>query len=627
MRHCESRLDWEKSGRLEWLETNGLGGYASSTVAGANTRRYHGLLVPAVKPPLGRFVLLSKLDERIRVGGEWLDLASNIYPGAVHPRGFERLVAFKRDLFPVFEFSAGGARIRKTIAAIHDENSTVIVYESSAPVTMELRPFIAGRDYHSLTTANDAIRRDATFDGGVFSLSPYDGVPPLHLSVPHSTFQAKPEWYYRFEYPIERERGLEWHEDLFTPGTFTVTFGPDAPLAIIASTEDSRGREGAALLDRERRRRERVIESAPVIGRRLALAADQFIVRRGNDRRTIIAGYHWFTDWGRDTMIALPGLCLATHRFEDARRILTAFAECESEGMLPNRFPDAGEQPEYNSVDAALWFFVAAKKYLDATRDDAFVRDVLLPVLRNIVAWYSRGTRYNIHEDADGLLIAGAPGIQLTWMDVKIGDRVVTPRHGKPVEVNALWYNALMILADLDKNAELAAKATRVRQRFNEVFWNEETGCLYDVIGDATIRPNQIFALSLPYPLIDGDRAEGVLRVIEQRLLTPMGLRTLDPADPRFVPKFEGTVAERDGAYHQGTVWAWLIGPYVTAVRRVRGRTRAALQEIEKNLDDACVGSISEIFDATEPFAPRGCVAQAWSVGEVARVLAEDLKK
>ena len=611
-------MDWESASRLEWLETNGLGGYASATVSGANTRRYHGLLVPAAKPPLGRIVLLSKLDERVND----LDLATNIFPGAIHPRGFEHLRAFERDIFPVFDFGI----VRKTIAAIHGENSTVIVYESTETVTLELRPFIAGRDYHHVTTANDAIRRDATFDDGHFTFSPYEGVPSLHLSVPGSSFAAKPEWYYRFEYPIEHERGLEWHEDLFTPGTFTVTLQPGTPLAIIASTDDPRGRDGIALLDRERRRRERLIEAAPKIGRRLALAADQFIVRRGADRRTIIAGYHWFTDWGRDAMIALPGLCLATCRYEDARRILAAFAESASQGMLPNRFPDAGEEPEYNSVDAALWFFIAARKYFDATGDGAFVRSALLPVMRDIVMCYTRGTRYNIHEDSDGLLIAGAPGVQLTWMDVKIGDRVITPRQGKPVEVNALWYNALMILAELDKNADLAEKAKRVRQRFNEVFWNGEAGCLYDVAGDASIRPNQIFAISLPHPLIDGSRAESVLRVVEQRLLTPFGLRSLDPADPRFVPKYEGTVEQRDGAYHQGTVWAWLIGPYVTAVRRVRGRTRSALQQIEKNLDAACVGSISEIFDGTEPFAPRGCVAQAWSVGEVARVIAEDLR-
>ena len=627
-------MDWEKASRVEWLETNGLGGYASSSVSGANTRRYHGLLVPAVKPPIGRFVLLSKLDERAIVGRQPFDLASNIYPGTIHPRGFENLVSFTRDIFPVFEFSAGRARLRKTIAAIHNENTTVILYEASMAMTLELRPFIAGRDYHCLTTANDAIRRDASFDSGVLSFLPYEGVPEVHVSVPRSMFAPAPDWYYRFEYPIEQERGLEFHEDLFTPGAFTVTLEPNSPLAVIASTENPRGRDGLALAAREQRRRERLIERTP-LDRRLTLAADQFIVRRGTDRRTVIAGYHWFTDWGRDTMISLPGLCLATHRFDDARRILLAFAESVSDGMLPNRFPDAGEQPEYDSVDAALWFFIAAKKYLQATGDEPFVRATLLPVLRDIVAWYERGTRHNIHEDADGLLIAGEPGVQLTWMDVKIGDWVVTPRSGKPVEINALWFNALKILAELDKSAELDSKAERVRLAFRKVFWNESAGCLYDVVdgglADATIRPNQIFAICLPYPLIDGVEAESVLRVIEERLLTPMGLRSLDPADPRFVPVYRGSVFDRDRAYHNGTVWAWLIGPYITALARVRGDAgvaagRCALQKVQKNLDAACVGSISEIFDATDPFAPRGCIAQAWSIGEIARVITEDLK-
>ena len=627
-------MDWEKASRLEWLETNGLGGYASSSVSGANTRRYHGLLVPAVNPPIGRFVLLSKLDERAIVGGQPFDLASNIYPGIIHPRGFENLVSFARDIFPVFEFSAGAARLRKTIAAIHNENTTVILYEASMAMTLELRPFIAGRDYHSLTTANDAIRRDAPFDNGVLSFWPYEGVPELHVSVPRSLFAPAPDWYYRFEYPIEQERGLEFREDLFTPGAFTVTLEPNSPLAVIASTENPRGRDGLALVAREQRRRERLIERTP-LDRRLTLAADQFIVRRGADRRTVIAGYHWFNDWGRDTMVSLPGLCLATHRFDDARRILLAFAESVSDGMLPNYYPDAGEQPEYNSVDAALWFFVAAKKYLEATHDETSVRATLLPVLRDIVAWYERGTRHNIHEDADGLLIAGEPGIQLTWMDVKIGDWVVTPRWGKPVEINALWFNALKILAELDESAELDSKAERVRLAFRKVFWNESAGCLYDVVdgglADATIRPNQIFAISLPYPLIDGVEAESVLHVIEERLLTPMGLRSLDPVDPRFAPVYRGSVFDRDRAYHNGTVWAWLIGPYITALARVRGDAgvaagRCALQKVQKNLDAACVGSISEIFDATEPFAPRGCIAQAWSVAEIARVITEDLK-
>jgi len=613
--------------RREWLETNGIGGYAGSTVCGINTRRYHGLLVAATRPPVGRMVLLSKLDERINGA----DLGANQFPGAVHPRGFELLVAFERGLFPTFEYVAGGVRLRKTIAAIHGENTTIIAYEVvDGSGVLELRPFIAGRDYHSLMHANDAVNRHARFDDGIFALQPYEGLPALFLSAPGARFDAAPDWYFRFEYAMEIERGLDAHEDLFTPGTLTRRVAKGETFAVIASIDDPRGRDGLALLAAERQRRESLLRNSPR-SPRLALAADQFIVRRGAEGRTIIAGYHWFTDWGRDTMIALPGLCLATGRFEDARRILQAFAESVSEGMLPNRFPDSGEAPEYNTVDATLWFFIAAQKYLDATRDDDFVRRQLLPVLRDIIVWHDRGTRHGIRVDTDGLLLAGNPGDQLTWMDAKIGDWVVTPRHGKAVEINALWFNALMILTNFEHRfgeesdaRRIAVAAARARVRFRQLFWNEELGCLYDVVRgeerDASIRPNQIFALSLPHPLLDGVYAEKVLATVEQKLLTPAGLRSLAAGDPRFIGTYIGDQRERDTAYHQGTAWPWLIGPYIAALIRVRGEAgatdaRRILKAFEAHLDEACLGSISEIFDGAPPHRPRGCVAQAWSVG------------
>jgi predicted glycogen debranching enzyme len=644
----ELRGDWEKASHLEWLETNGIGGYSSSTASCANTRRYHGILVPAMNPPVGRLVLLSKLDERIGVHGQWHDLASNQYPGTVHPRGFELLDAFERDVFPRFEYSVAGVRLRKTVAGIHGENTTVIlleVLEAPGEVMLELRPFIAARDYHGLAAANDSIRREGSFTDGVFSLQPYDGVPTLFLSVPGSTFQSAPDWYHRFEYAIERERGLDDHEDLFTPGTLIATLTAGSRLAVIASTSSPAGRDGFSLLNTERARREALVRSVEVggpFGRVLALAADQFVVRRGTDRRTIIAGYHWFTDWGRDTMIALPGLCLATGRFDDARMILLAFAESVSQGMLPNRFPDGGEPPEYNTVDATLWFFVAVRKYLDYTRDELVVRETLLPVLRDVIAWHERGTRHNIHEDADGLLIAGSPDDQLTWMDARVDGRAVTPRHGKTVEINALWFNAISILSGLEARwgsestaRALATRADRVKLRFRELFWNEAAGCLYDVVNgderDASLRPNQIFAISLPYPLIEGPAAASVLGVVEDRLLTPFGLRTLAPDDPRYAPMCVGDPAERDRAYHQGTVWSWLLGPYLTALVRIRGQAGIAeglriLAGLEPHLDEVCVGSISEIFDGSPPHAPRGCIAQAWSVGEILRAATEDLR-
>jgi predicted glycogen debranching enzyme len=370
------------------------------------------------------------------------------------------------------------------------------------------------------------------------------------------------------------------------------------------------------------------------------LAADQFIVPRGSNR-SVIAGYHWFTDWGRDTMISLPGLCLATKRFEDAQRILLAYSESVSQGMLPNRFPDHGEPPEYNTVDATLWFFVAAQKYWDQTGDVTFLRETLLPVLRDIVAWHDRGTRHGIRVDADGLLTAGGPGDQLTWMDARVGGEPVTPRYGKPVEVNALWYNALRILSGFERRSgspdsarDLAARADAVAEQFRRLFWNEDAGCLYDVIrpdgADASIRPNQIFALTLPFPLLEEPQASSVLKVVEERLLTPRGLRTLAPDDPKFIGRFGGPPSERDRAYHQGMVWPFLLGPYISALVRLRGeRGRAeALRivvEFEPHLAEAGVGTISEIFDPLPPYTPRGCIAQAWSVGELLSAMSEDL--
>jgi len=646
----------------EWIETNGLGGWASATANGAHSRRYHGLLVAATEPPAGRMVLLSRLQESVRAGGSGeagdqpCDLASNQFPNAVHPRGFERLTAFRRGLFPVFEFAAPGTRLRKTVAAIDGENTTVVIYErlpgppgageEAGPVELWLRPFFAGRDFHALARANDAVRRDGRIEGDTLAYDQYEGVPEVFLRVPGGSWTARPDWYYGFEYAVERERGLDWHEDLFTPGAFRVTLRPGARVGVIASTLHPAGRDALELVADERRRREQLLSRGAArhpLCRALTLAADQFLVRRGPALRTVIAGYHWFGDWGRDTMIALPGLCLVTGRHEEARGILRAFAAVVDQGMLPNRFPDRGETPEYNAVDASLWFFVAVHLYLAASGDDALARDEMLPRLEQILAWHRRGTRHGIRQDADGLLASGAPGLQLTWMDAKVGERVVTPRWGKPVEVQALWHNALAILAALYERysrpaaaSALRAEAARVRRRFVELFWNEPAGCLHDVVepggaADASLRPNQLLALSLPFPLLEGARAESILRVVERRLLTPVGLRTLSPDDPRYCPRYGGGPGERDAAYHQGTVWSWLLGPYLTALVRVRGeagreQAREVLARFAAHLGEAGVGSISEIFDAEPPHAPRGCIAQAWSVAEVLRAAVDDAR-
>jgi predicted glycogen debranching enzyme len=595
--------DFERATSLEWLDTNGLGGWSSSSVCFANTRRYHGMLVAASRGRAERTVVVAKLDETV----SGVELACNRYVGAIHPRGFELLQRFDRGIFPVWEYIVGGVRLRKTIGCPRGENTTIVRYElldSSDSIELRLRPFLAGRDSHQL------MRR-------------HGGAPPdVKIIVPGATFEPAPDWYHNFQYDRERERGLDFVEDLFTPGSYVVQLASGAAIDVVLSTEE----KPRGSLEKERARRERFALRGP-----LTLAADQFVVDREDDDRGIIAGYHWFAEWGRDSMISLPGLCLATHRFSDARRILRRWLRASNGGLIPNRFVEHGE-PEYNSVDAALWLFVAVWKYLEAARDHQFVREEALPRLLEAIASFQRGTRYDIRVDADGLLHASAPGIQLTWMDAKVGDHCVTPRGGKAVEINALWYNALRIASALSDDADLARRADLVREKFRERFWNENDGCLFDVVDpdDASIRPNQLFAISLPFPLLQGDRAESVLRVCESRLLTPVGLRTLAPDDPRYRGRIDGNQWERDSAYHQGTVWPWLLGPWITALVRVRGEAgreeaRKLIDNMDQHLHEAGVGSISEVFDGDPPHTPRGCIAQAWSVAELLRVIAEDV--
>ncbi len=638
--------DLDRNLDREWLETNGLGGWASGTVAGAHTRRYHGLLVAALHPPVGRMVLLSKLEETVLIAGATYELGCNQFPGAIAPNGIQYLDRFDALPFPTWRYRAGSIVLEKKVAALHGENTTIVQYtlvEAPGPVELLLRPFVAVRDYHALQHANDAVHREAPFAEGVLTLKVYDGTPAFYIHVPGARFDHAPLWYYHYQYRQEQARGLDFEEDLYTHGVFRVTLVPGQVLGLQVSTAPSAPRPTAPLLTAEAARRDKVVDAAGFKGeleRQLVRAADQFIVQRGENLHTVIAGYPWFSDWGRDTMIALPGLCLATRRFAEARDILAALAQNVHQGLLPNRFPDSGEAPEYNTVDATLWFFVAIRAYLNATGDEPFVRDQLLPVLEDILAWHDRGTKYHIHCDTDGLLFAGEPGVQLTWMDAKVGDWVVTPRIGKPVEINALWYNALAILAELRKKfgrpdaAALALRAQKVKDTFAQTFWNEKTGYLYDVVNgndrDDKLRPNQIFAVSLPFPLLEDAQALGVLKAVEQKLLTPVGLRSLAPNAPGYRPHYEGGVHARDGAYHEGTVWGWLLGPYITALVRLRGaagreRARTLVNNLATQLGTAGLGTLSEIYDAEIPFTPRGCTAQAWSVAEVLRVCREDL--
>ncbi len=636
----------------EWLETNGIGGFACSTILGMNTRRYHSLLTAATQPPVGRAVLLSKLEETLVAGGQRFELSTNRYRDAMHPQGYEYLANFRIDPFPIAQFHCGSIEIQKTVFLVHGENSVVIQYVLSGDLrgqacALEIRPLVAFRDYHGLTHANDSINRSVAAESGLASITPYPGLPTLYFAHNATSIDSSGFWFYSFEYERERERGLDFVEDLYSPFLLRFALAPDAPVTIIASTQRHEAADAADLRDRELRRRTRIARASPVEDRcavLLTAAADQFIVQRG-DHKSVIAGYPWFSDWGRDTMISLPGLTLVTGRFDDARDILRAFAHSLDRGMLPNRFPDAGEAPEYNTADATLWMFHAVHEFLRYTRDYDFIRAELYGPLLDMISWHERGTRYGIRIDSDGLLHAGEPGVQLTWMDARVDGREVTPRRGKPVEIQALWHNALRVIGhlaskfgDSAKSNRYSSLAERVRTRFQELFWNEAAGCLYDGINDAgdpdaSIRPNQIFAVSLPYPLLTSDQVLRVVDVIEWELLTPYGLRTLSPRDANYRGRFEGDARNRDGAYHQGTVWPWLLGPFLTAYVKVHNGSEEAKLRADRFLDplrahlcEAGLGQISEVFDGDSPHRPGGCFAQAWSVAELLRTYAEDAK-
>ncbi|MCI0391718.1 MAG: amylo-alpha-1,6-glucosidase [Acidobacteria bacterium] len=638
--------------RKEWLETNGLGGFASSTITGLNTRPYHGLLTAATNPPVGRMTLLSKLEETLIVADNRYELSANQYPGAIHPQGHLYLKQFRLDPFPVFTYEVAGIEIEKSVFMIHGENSAVIQYDlktagQPAPVGcfLEVRPLIAFRDYHSTMHENGALNPHVEVELNLATVRPYDGVPSLHLAHNADDLDVKGWWYRNFEYQVERERGLDFREDLFGPCALKFNLGIRGRAEIIASTERRDINRVFDYRQAEINRRQAnlaVYPDANELVRTLVAAADQYIVARG-DRKTVIAGYHWFGDWGRDTMIALPGLTLVTGRDEAAKSILLAFARFVDRGMLPNRFPDAGEEPEYNTVDATLWYFEAVRALLQYTSDYKFVQTELYPVLTGIIDWHERGTRYGICVDEDGLLHSGEPGVQLTWMDARVDGREITPRTGKAVEIQALWYNALRVMEHLaDKFGDKPGKkrygqmAARAKQSFNESFWNEAAGCLYDVVDgemrDDSIRPSQILAASLTHTMLPREKARQVVAVVERDLLTPYGLRSLSPNDPQYRGRYECGPSERDGVYHQGTVWAWLMGPFITAYLKANGgtkknRARAAqwLEGFQKHFREAGLGQVSEIFDGDAPHTARGCAAQAWSVAELLRAAAEDV--
>jgi predicted glycogen debranching enzyme len=635
--------------RQEWLLTNGLGGFASSTVVGCNARRYHGILCAATLPPVGRVMALNRVGEILCLDGnndQLLELSVNQFRESMHPRGDRYLRRFELEDVARWEYEVGGVRVVKELQLPWLQNVAVLRYtitpNARRKVQFSVLPFVSMRDFHGMRRAQDASFQTHTSERG---LSVTQGNNTVHIQSDVGTYQAQPGWWYGHVYRIESERGMEDAEDLFNPGRLEIESETDAPMTLtIWAAMDSIGMpDWDAELNR---RREAVLsactdpenatagpsavctsQSMPI--RKLSRAANDFIVYRknprGGDGTSIIAGYPWFADWGRDTMISLPGLLLTPGRFHQARQVLTVFAEYVSGGMIPNRFDDYTNQPHYNTVDASLWFIHAAFEYGRLANDSHTFETVLLPACKEILKGYRDGTRFHIVMDpADALITQGDPTTQLTWMDAKCDGIAFTPRQGKAVEINALWYHALVLMGE----KELAAT---VRESFQKTFWISPFRGLCDVVDgqrkDVSIRPNQIFAVSLPNSALTNDQQHAVVEVVKRELLTPMGLRTLAKSDPRYIGRYAGPVRQRDEAYHNGAVWPWLIGGFLDAYLRVNNESTASKEQVKQwlapliaSMDEACIGQLHEICEADEPHRPVGCFAQAWSVAEVLRI-------
>ena len=660
----------------EWLVANGLGGYASGTVAGVVTRRYHGLLIAALGAPFGRTVMLSHVAEELQTAdGRRMEIGGRERTSdSQDAQGTGYLTEFRlEDGLPIWHYEVDGHVIEKRVFMPHMQNTVHIMYElvsgpgeprgsgtAAAEIEMTLRPSVNFRAQELPVSEPLGWPYEFRAIHADFEICLKDsGLPPLRLKLcaADTTFTLVSKRIDNVLYPIEESRGYQAKGDLWSPGYFRFTLAVGRRVTLAASTESLetiRVLEPEPALDAEIGRRRRLLAQAPAAARggvaaELVLAADQFIITPagrieettraravGDDVRTVIAGYHWFTDWGRDTMISLEGLTLATGRHVEAGCILRTFAHYVRDGLIPNMFPEGKQEGLYHTADATLWFFHALGRYLASTGDRVTL-SLLYPTLARMVECHVRGTRFGIHVDPrDGLLAQGAPGYQLTWMDAKVDDWVVTPRRGKAVEINALWYNALALMEQWATErgdaaaAEYRDRAAQTRQSFNDRFWYAAGHHLYDVVDteqggdDAKCRPNQILSIALPYPVLARDRWEPVMRVVRDRLVTPVGLRSLAPGDAEFKPRYYGDLRARDAAYHQGTVWAWLAGPFIDAWLKVYPDDDAgalhALEGFVPHLDEACVGSISEVFDADAPFTPRGCIAQAWSVAEVLRV-------
>lgn len=641
--------------RLEWLDTNGLGGYASDTILNCHTRRYHGLLVADLSSPPGKFVLLSSLEESILSGGREIFFSLHKYPGTFSPSGYKCLSEFRSKPAPHFIYRIDRLILHKTIMTVHGKDAVLIRYScvrSDEPSVLRLKPFLAFRDFHSLAKENPFLDGGTAEVGGGFKIRPYEGMPVLYIQTDRkSVFHPAGDWYRNFEYMVEAERGFDFREDLFRPGILEISLKEGETVIFSASTRLQRALR--KIWDAEWARRENArTETAAraetfddpqdrALMSTLMESAKDFLIRqpqkRGPGRPTVTAGYHWFGDWGRDTLISLPGLTFCTDESEIGKAILKTFGKYEKDGLLPNFFGRGGSGHAYNSVDCSLWFFWAAQQLLLYTGDIDFVRKFMWPVMVRIIRKFKAGTVHLIHMSDNGLLHAGDETMQLTWMDAAVNGVPVTPRCGWAVDINALWYNAVCLTDELAerfgrRRERCPDLKERIREAFNEAFWIEDGAYLGDVRRgdrlDRSVRPNQILAVSLPHSPLDRIRARSVVDKVAKELLTPFGLRTLSPRDPVYRGRYAGDAAGRDAAYHQGTVWPWLIGHFGEAFLKVAEDKKQAAEflrrELRKSLREhlqaAGVGSISEIFDGDPPYHPNGCIAQSWSVAEIIRL-------
>ncbi|MBW6489968.1 MAG: amylo-alpha-1,6-glucosidase [Lentimicrobium sp.] len=629
----------------EWLVTNGIGGYASGTISGANTRRYHGLLVASLNPPIQRQVLVTKIEETIvSSDGSKYSLSSNYFPGVIHPDGYHYIEGFERGPLPTTIFSVKGHLVKKTIFMVHGSNTTIVAYKNTGKNTfkMILNPFYVYRDYHSLYHEDSEFCHYFGLDRNTLEVYTCHLAEPLYVKYSSGKFTEEYNWFKNYQYPEEQKRGQDYTEDAFSIGNFELKLKPGETFYITFSTDKKMAQQSPEnLKQQELKRLKSLIPQAinDTFLKDLIVSANQFIVnRKSTGSKSIIAGYHWFTDWGRDTMIAMQGLTIAIGDQETSKSILSTFLKSIDQGMLPNRFADnENEQPEYNTIDATLWLFVSLYKYYEKFGDAKFITENI-HYLEDILQAHINGTRYKIHVTEQGLLYGGEGIKQLTWMDARVGDYVVTPRHGCPVEIQALWYNALQVNqffgkefpnVDFKLKTESEILSKKLTAHFLPYFLNSD-GYLNDVIGldfkgDKTIRPNQIFALSLPFPLLDKNTGKSILEVVESHLFTPFGLRTLSPDSPDFCPVYKGNQWERDTSYHQGTVWPFLLADYFMAYSYVYGNTKEVSTKIELSLnalskhfyESDCINGISEIFDGFKPQEGKGAVQQAWSVSSI----------